>query len=149
VQRAEAGRPLTTPSNAAPAEIAAGYLRGHGRADAVLASLRSARSGAGAHGVTHLRMEQVVDGLTVHGAYLKATVNGRGELVQVIDRLAAVSTPTPARVDALTALRTAMAQLHPTQAANFRQTGAQGNALVFDGGAFFHSAPTSPRSRCR
>ena len=142
VQRSEAGRSLTTPSNASPAEIAAGYLRSRGRADAVLASLRSARSGAGAHGVTHLRMEQVVDGLTVHGAYLKAAVNNRGELVQVIDRLAAVSTPAPARIDAATALRSAMTQLHPAQAASFRQTGAQGNAVVFDGGAFFHTAPT-------
>lgn len=142
VTRAAAGRALTPPSAAAPADIVAGHLRGQGRADAVLASLRTARSGAGAHGVTHLRIEQVVDGLTVHGAYLKAAVNARGELVHVIDRLAAVSAPAPSRIDALTALRTAMASVHPTQSTTFRRSGEQGNVASFDGGAFFHTAPT-------
>lgn len=142
VTRATAGRALTAPSAAAPADIVAGHLRGQGRADAVLTSLRTARSGAGAHGVTHLRIEQVVDGLAVHGAYLKAAVNARGELVHVIDRLVAVSAPAPSRIDALTALRTAMASVHPTQSATFRRSGEQGNVASFDGGAFFHTAPT-------
>ncbi|MES2101636.1 MAG: M36 family metallopeptidase [Pseudomonadota bacterium] len=142
VTRAAAGRALTAPSAAAPADIVAGHLRGQGRANAVLASLRTVRSGAGAHGVTHLRIEQVVDGLTVHGAYLKAAVNARGELVHVIDRLAAVSAPAPSRIDALTALRTAMASVHPTQSMTFHRSGEQGNVASFDGGAFFHTRPT-------
>ena len=143
VTRGEPGRPLFAMPGAAPSDITAGYLRSRGRSDAVLASLRTTRSGAGANGVTHLRLEQVVDGLAVHGAYVKAAVNARGELVQVIDRLAAVTALTPNRVDALAALQAAMAQVHPGQAATFRRTGAQGNVNTFDGGTFFHSPPTA------
>jgi extracellular elastinolytic metalloproteinase len=142
VTRAEAGRPLTAASKAAPAEVVAGFLRNRGRSAAVLASLRTTRSSLGAHGVTHLRMEQVVDGLAVHGAYAKAAVNARGELVQVVDRLVEVSPPSASRVDAATALRSAMARVHPSEAVAFRPAGAQGNTAVFEGGTFFHTAPT-------
>ena len=142
VTRGEPGRPLFAMSGGVPSDITAGYLRSRGRSDAVLASLRTTRSGAGANGVTHLRLEQVVDGLAVYGAYVKAAVNARGELVHVVDRLAAVTALTPNRVDALAALQAAMAQVHPGQAATFRRTGAQGNVNTFDGGTFFHSAPT-------
>ena len=142
VTRAEPGRALSGPSRAAPAEVVTAHLRSRGRAAAALDALRTVRSGAGAHGVTHLRMEQVVDGLTVHGAYVKAAVNARGELVQVIDRLAAVTPPAPSRIDALTALRVAMGRLHPAQTASFVRAGDQGNTMSFDGGVFFHTAPT-------
>ena len=143
VIRAESGRPLTAASKAAPADIVSGYLRTRGRSGAVLSSLRTTRSSLGAHGVTHLRMEQVVDGLTVYGAYAKAAVNARGELVQVIDRLVEVAAaPTPSRVDAAAALQAAMARVHPGQSITFRAAGAQGNTATFEGGAFFHTAPT-------
>ncbi|MBC7484911.1 MAG: M36 family metallopeptidase [Rhizobacter sp.] len=142
VTRAEGGRPLTAASKAAPAEVVVGHLRSRGHSEALLASLHTTRSGGGANGVTHVRMGQVVGGLVVHGAYVKAAVNARGELVQVIDRLAAVSTPAASRVAALGALQTASARLHPGQAITFRRTGSQGNDTTFDGGAFFHSEPT-------
>ncbi|MDP3762108.1 MAG: M36 family metallopeptidase [Ramlibacter sp.] len=143
VIRAEAGRPLTAASKAAPADIVSGYLRNRGRSAAVLSSLRITRSSLGAHGVTHLRMEQVVDGLNVYGAYAKAAVNGRGELVHVVDRLVEVAAaPTPSRVDAAAALNAAMARVHPGQSIAFRAAGAQGNTATFDGGAFFHTAAT-------
>ena len=89
VTRGEPGRPLFAMPGAAPSDITAGYLRSRGRSDAMLATLRTKRSDAGANGVTHLRLEQEVDGLAVHGAYVKAAVNARGELVHVVDRLAA------------------------------------------------------------
>lgn len=143
VIRAEAGRPLTAASRAAPADIVAGYLRTRGRSGGVLASLRTTRSSLGAHGVTHLRMEQVVDGMVVHGAYLKAAVNARGELVQVVDRLVEVSAPPAAsRIDAAAALRAAMARVHPSESIVFRPAVVQGNTQSFEGGAFFHTAPT-------
>ena len=143
VTRSEVGRALTAPSAAVAADIVAGHLRNSGRSEALIASLRTVRSGPGANGMTHVRMEQVVDGLTVQGAYLKAAINARGELVHVIDRLAAVSAPAASRIDGLLALKTAMARLHPAQAATFNRTGADGNSIVFDGGAFFHAAPTA------
>ena len=137
--RAAPGRPLFDASGCS--------FRPHRRLPALARPLRRGpripahnRSGAGANGVTHLRLEQVVDGLAVHGAYVRPA-NARGELVQVIDRLAAVTALTPNRVDALAALQAAMAQVHPGQAATFRRTGAQGNVNTFDGGTFFHSHP--------
>ena len=142
VTRAEAGRTLTAASKAAPADVVVGHLRSRGHSEALLASLHTTRSGAGANGVTHVRMEQVVDGLVVHGAYVKAAVNARGELVQVIDRLAAVSAPAASRVAALSALQAASARLYAGQAISFRRTGSQGNETAFDGGAFFHTEPT-------
>jgi extracellular elastinolytic metalloproteinase len=143
VSRAEAGRPLTAASRAAPAEIVIGFLRNRGRSAGVLASLRTTRSSLGAHGVTHLRMEQVVDGLVVHGAYVKAAVNARGELVQVLDRLVEVTAaPAASRIDAAAALRAAMARVHPSESIVFRPAGAQGDSTAFEGGTFFHAAPT-------
>jgi extracellular elastinolytic metalloproteinase len=141
VSRAEPGRPLTAASRAAPDAIVAGYLRGRGRSDAVLASLSTARSSKGAAGVTHLRLEQTVAGLPVHGAYLKAAVNARGELVQVIDNLAAVSALRPASINAQAAFKLAMAQLHPTQSADLRVARGQGNTTQFERHGFFHRAP--------
>ena len=127
VIRAEAGRTLTAASKAAPADIVSGFLRSRGRSAFVLASLRTTRSSPGVHGVTHLRMEQVVDGLTVHGAYLKAAVNARGKLVQVVDRLAEVSVaPSASRVDAAAALRAAIARVHPGQSISLRARGGAG-----------------------
>lgn len=140
VTRGTPARPLSAASNAAPAAIVAAQLRSRG--DAVVASLQTTRSARSANGVTQLRMQQVVDGLVVHGAYVKAAVSARGELLQVIDRLAPVSTPAASRIDALAALRAAMARVHPDQAANFRAAGTQGATTAYDGGAFFHGNPT-------
>ena len=128
VAQAQAGRALAVAERANAPETAVGrYLRGRGRSDAVLASLRaSAPVKANAGGVTHLRMQQEVDGLPVHGAYLKAAVNARGELVHVVDRLVDVSTPAASRIDAQAAVDAAVARLHPDQ-----------------GGAYFHEAPSA------
>ena len=141
VSRAEAGQVLMA-SRAAPDALVAGYLRSRGRAEAAVASLRSASSAAGRGGATHLRMQQMAEGLTVHGAYVKATVNSRGELVHVIDHLAPVTPLAVSRIDAAAALRVALARLHPAQAAAARKTAAQGNTASFDAGTFFHTAPT-------
>src|SRR5262245_2168721 len=113
VTQAKAGKPLTAASSASPEVVVSGYLRGHGRGQEVVASLRVVDRSTSANGVRHVKMEQQVDGLTVHGAYVKAATNQRGELVQVIDRSVTVSTPAPSRIDALQALQAAMARVHP------------------------------------
>ena len=142
IERALPGRALFALPAAAPSDVARGYLRSRGRSESVLASLSVVRAGPGTQGLTHLRFEQKVDGLEVYGAYFKGAVNQRGELVHAIDRLAAVSRPTPASVDAAAALQAAMARVHPAERASFRRIGAVGNVTTFDGGAFFHGAPT-------
>src|SRR5262245_31313350 len=85
VTRARAGAPLTSASNAAPSTIVSNYLRARGRSPAVLASLQSARESTVSRGMRNVRIQQEVDGIEVHGAYLKAVLNARGELVHVID----------------------------------------------------------------
>ncbi|HKX43782.1 MAG TPA: M36 family metallopeptidase, partial [Burkholderiaceae bacterium] len=142
VAQAASGQPLA--AAAASGGAVAGYLRSRGHSDAVLASLRTDASATrAARGLTHLRVQQEIDGLAVHGAYLKATLNARGELVHVVDKLAEVSTPTPASIDALTAVRTALAALHPGEGAALRTLATQGATTRYDGGAFFHSAPSA------
>ena len=143
VTQAKAGKPLTAASNASPEAVVAGYLRDHGRASDDVASLRVVDRSTSANGVKHVRMEQEVDGLKVQGAYVKAATNQRGELVQVIDRSVAVTTPAPSRIDALQALKAAMAKVHPNETGVvLRSAGTQGNTTRFDRGTFF-----SPRHR--
>ena len=144
VTQAAAGKPLTAASRATPEAIVAGYLRSKGRAPAVLSSLRTTGKSTGANGVTHLRMEQVIDGMTVQGTYVKAAINSRGELVHVIDRTVAVSNPIPSRISAAQAVQAALAAVHPTKASLVLQpAGTNGNTTLFKGGAYFHRAPSA------
>lgn len=84
---AETGQALMTNAKAAPAALVRDFLtaRGAGRAAGELKVTGAARG----RGLTHLRLEQEVGGLRVHGAYVKAAVTHLGELVHVVDRLAA------------------------------------------------------------
>jgi hypothetical protein len=141
VERATAGRPLSAASTASPDAIVTNHLRARGHSAAELASLDARQSRRSANGTTHIRFEQKVAGLTVYGAYLKGTVNARGELVHVIDNLAHVSSPRAAQIDAAGAMRAALTQLHPGRSADLRTAGVRGNTTVFDGGAFFHRQP--------
>ena len=141
VTRARAGQPLTNPSSAAPDAIVTGYLRSRGRAQSVIGSLRTVDLNEGANGVRHLRLKQEIDGIEVHGAYVKASVNARGELVNVVERLAAASSPAASRIDARGAHEAAMTRLHPGVNAAFRAAGSEGNSTRFEGGAFFYEAP--------
>lgn len=135
------GRPLTSPSNAAPDTVVASFLRSRGRSQEVLTSLRTQSVNPGANGVRHVRIQQEIGGLEVHGAYAKAAINARGELVHLVERFAAVSTPVASRINARDALRAAMARLHPNVTQNVRETGRQGNATRFEAGPFFHQMP--------
>jgi hypothetical protein len=88
-------------------------------------------------------MEQMVDGLTVQGAYVKAAINSRGQLVQVIDRTVAVSNPVASRIDALQALLAAMKAVHPADSKLvLHRVGTRGNTTRFNGGAYFQRDPT-------
>jgi hypothetical protein len=142
VASAAAGLPLTAASKAAPQSIVKGYLQANGRGADVLASLR-VNSSVSPHGVTHVRMEQQIEGLTVYGAYARAAVNAKGELVHVIDRLSAVSLVQPSRIDAAQAATAAVTRLYPSQAASLRVAGVKGNTTEFAGSAFFQRGPSA------
>ncbi|MEO5881656.1 MAG: M36 family metallopeptidase, partial [Caldimonas sp.] len=138
------GRPLAAARAGGPAQTLTAFLQSHGRDGASLAALRTAETRNGARGITHLRVEQSVDGLAVYGAYAKAAFDRSGNLVHLIDRLSRVPAAglAPARVDAQQALRVALARLHPGAQASLRPVSTGGNTTVFEGGSFFHEAPT-------
>ncbi|HEX2570518.1 MAG TPA: M36 family metallopeptidase [Polyangia bacterium] len=81
--------------------------------------------------VTHVRLEQVVDGLRVHGAYVKATLGDDGRLLHIIDRVARGSSvavrasvvPQDALISALAHLGYAPSALQPS--------GERGNLTSF------------------
>jgi hypothetical protein len=138
------GRPLAAARAGGPNQTLVAFLQSRGRDAGSIAALRVAERRNGARGFSHLRVEQSADGLTVYGAYAKAAFDPAGNLVHLIDRLARVPAAglAPARVSAQQALRTALDRLHPGAQAALRATATAGNTTVFEGGAFFHEAPT-------
>lgn len=146
VHRAAASA-LTKPTQASPVSAVAQFLRERGASEATVASLRAKGQNRNARtGITHVRVEQEVGGLRIHGAYLKAAVNDRGELVHLVANHAAVATtrPTAARATEADALRAALALHHPSVAAPAAGR-RQGNVTTFEKTAFFHEAPTVER----
>jgi extracellular elastinolytic metalloproteinase len=95
---------LTGPSSAARLDVVRDHLRDRSGAAADQLALQSEHL---ARGVTHLRLEQRIAGLRVHGSYVKAALGSSGELLQVIDRMAPVGPVSPASVDEHTAMRAA------------------------------------------
>jgi hypothetical protein len=143
VTQASAGKSLTAASSATPEAIVTGYLKNNGRAKGAVSSLHTKSRSTGANGVKHLQMEQQLDGVTVQGAYVKAAINSRGQLVQMIDRTMAVSNPAASSINALQALRAAMKAVHPANSnLVLKQVATKGNTTRFNGGAYFHRDPT-------
>lgn len=70
---------LTPPSNAAPADIARGYL---GHSDRTYST---ARENGGINSTRHVVLSQTLGGREIYGAYVKATVDAQGRLMSVID----------------------------------------------------------------
>ena len=136
--RAPAGQSLTAPSAAAPASIVRGLLRARGSSEAVLAELRQTESRTTQSGVTHIRMEQQAGGLTVYGSSVQASVNARGELVYMSERLAPAGVPRPASIGEAEALVAALQHLHPDARVAPAAGARSGNTTAFHGGAFFH-----------
>jgi hypothetical protein len=145
VWRAGAGQALTAPSLESPAAIVAGALQARGRAD-LRAQLEVQADRAGHAGLRHVRLQQQVNGVPVHGATVQATLNARGELLHLIDRSTDATTLGPrARVSERQALDAAMARVHPGVVAPFAAGVRNGRSMRFDGGGFFHEAPTVSR----
>jgi hypothetical protein len=147
VYSAGPGQVLTAPSQAAPAAVVAGFLRDLGvgpAADHLRIVRESQRPRAG---LLHLRMRQEVGGLRVVGAYVKATLTERGELVHVIEKLA----PVPAqgiaapRASEREALAAALQHLGYELSTLPAETRRDGNTVTFERGEVFYSEPTVER----
>lgn len=103
------GAPLTPPSVAPRAAIAAAFI--HDRAATADVELGVLAEVAGRGGVTHVRFGQTAGGLRVHGAYAKVALSGDGEVLQLIDHLAPTGAVAPAAIDGDRALAAARAHL--------------------------------------
>lgn len=134
---------LTPPSPAGALDIVRGFLRERGASTLTLDSLRSVSEHPVARtGLTHLWLEQEVAGLTVHDAYAKAALNGRGELVHMIEDLVPVPAADvrPARIGPDAALGAALLRLYPGLERP-REVGRRGALVLFDPGRVFYRAP--------
>ncbi|HEY9240198.1 MAG TPA: M36 family metallopeptidase, partial [Burkholderiaceae bacterium] len=122
-------------------------MRGRGLGDATARSLVEIGGGAGRAGLTHVRMEQQVGGLTVYGSSVKSTFNARGELVHLIEQVVPVGAAAPkaAAIGERQALDAAMGRVHPQARIAFSAGARAGKAVRFNGGAFFHEAPEVTR----
>ena len=147
VEQATAGRALAVVGQGSHRDAVARRMRDRGDDEATTASLVEVQRGAAAGGRTHVRLEQQVGGLSVHGSSVKATFNDRGEMVHMIDRLAKVppAPPSSARINERQALDAAMARVHPRVSAAFTPTARSARSQRFAGGAFFHNDPEVTR----
>lgn len=148
---------LTLPSTASADTVVSQFLAARGHDAATAASARTGvETGRGVAtqavgvsvdpetGLLHLRADQRVKDLVVYGSYVKAALNGQGQIVHLIENLAPVTDIVPASIDEERALRAALGRLHPILLAP-RVIGRDGRTMSFDRGAFFHIAPTATR----
>jgi len=137
--------PLTLPSPTAAAQVVTGFLAAR-YTDRTLDSLTIERQWQG-NGLTHVRLGQQVGGLDVYGTYAQGAINRHGELVHLMENLAAAPPAgglRPARIDATAALGAALAATHPGVAAP-AVAATLGNTTRFARDPLFWTAPTAKR----
>lgn len=147
IEQAQSGRALAVVGLGTHRDAVVRRLRERGDDEPTASSLVELRRGAGASGRTHLRLEQRVGGLRLHGGSAKATFNERGELLHLIDRLVKVPGGAPARagINERRALDLAMARVHPGVGPGFKPGARTFDSQRFSGGSFFHHDPEVTR----
>ena len=144
IYRSSPGRPLTPASSAAPNAIVAKFAQEHGRDPATLRASGESRS---PNGNLHLRFEQAIGGYRVAGAYLKATLSPRGELLHVIEALAVATQGAIAGpgIDERRALNAAFALHGYRPASEPAEIARQGTTVRYARGELFHADPAVER----
>jgi len=142
--RAPNGAALTPPSVSAPGAVVAAFVRAR-RDQATADSLTLRKENPVARtGVTHLDFGQRVAGLDVHGTYVRASVNARGELVSLIENLAPLPPAlVPATIGARDALAAVLRRYYPGVPPDFPEIAAEGASTTFGRGELFSSDPTA------
>jgi Zn-dependent metalloprotease len=130
ILRAESGT-LTPASGADKAAIVRDFLRGRAAVDQLVLLSETSPHG----GISHLRFEQRVEGLRVHGAYVKAAITELGELVQVIDASAPAAPLARATAGEAQALAAALALLGYDPSAAFVRAPSVERVAYADRGA--------------
>ncbi|HEU0031082.1 MAG TPA: M36 family metallopeptidase [Kofleriaceae bacterium] len=128
---------MTPPSVQQSVELVRGFLKTNAKLDVATANP--------GNGMTHVQLTQEIDGLRVHGAYVKAAISDSGELIQVIEKLAPVGqSPTKATIAAGDALGAALTELGFTIQTP-SQVAASGNFTSFAKGSLFYKDPNVER----
>jgi extracellular elastinolytic metalloproteinase len=135
------GGVLTSPSRAARADIVRGYLRDHRGSPADSLHLVSQRA---SRATTHVRLEQRIAGLRVHGSYVKAALGEGGEIVQLIERTAPARSVARASIAEGDALAAAFAALG-YEAAVPAATAVADNRTTFAAVPGLYTPPTVER----
>ena len=145
VTRGPGGGPVTGPSQAGRPEIVSAFLAAR-HDQRTVQSLRLERQNPTPPGITHLTFRQQVAGLDVYGTYVKAAVNARGEIVSVVENLAAVPPGlVPATETHRGALEAVLARYYPGVAADMAETGVLGETIRYARSARFSEEPTVTR----
>ncbi len=142
-----AGRTLTGPSTATPASVVAAFLGERGVVVSAASLVRVGDPVAARNGITVVRLEQTVGGLTLYGVYARASLTSRGELVHLIENLVpqAPGSVAAPRINEAQALSAVLGQLYPGERINAAPVRREGQAVVFERTPFFHDSPTVTR----
>ena len=145
VSRAPGGGPLTGPSQSARPDIVSAFLAV--RHDArTLGSLRVQGENLTPTGITHVTFGQQVAGLDVYGTYVKAAISSRGEVVSLVENLAAVPPGlVPATETRRGALEAVLARYYPGVAADMAETGTLGETVRYARTQRFSEEPAVTR----
>jgi Zn-dependent metalloprotease len=141
IVRSESGV-LTPATSGTRQQIVRDYLRD--RAGAAVDQLQIVNEVPARNGVTHVRLEQQVGGLRVYGAYVKAAISDRGELIQLIEKVAPLGAIAKASASERDALSATFAELG-YEVAVPGQSKTLGNTTTYARDAVFHSAPSIER----
>ena len=143
--RGPGGAPLTPPSDAARPDIVSAFLRARHDARTVQ-SLVLQRENAARTGITHLIFGQQVAGLDIYGTYAKAALNARGQIVNMVENLAAVPAAlVPANISHRGALDAVLSEYYPGAAAGVSELRTSGQTVVFAREGRFAEDPTVTR----
>ncbi|MBA3460173.1 MAG: M36 family metallopeptidase [Deltaproteobacteria bacterium] len=129
-----------------PVERVKNELRARGKGWAVDRLNLKSEHFVGHSGATQIRMEQVIDGLRVHGSYVRASVTPQGVIRVLHERLAPQvgNLPTP-NITPRNVLAAVLADLGYEPATLGTSSGAQGNVTRFARGTTFHRDPSVER----
>ena len=145
VTRGPGGAPVTGPSGAGRPEIVSAFLSAR-HDPRTLQSLVLLRENPASTGITHLNFGQQVAGLDVYGTYVRAALTTRGEIVSVVENLAAVPAalaPNPATPrDALEAV---LAEYYAGSALTLPELRVSGQTVAYGRGGRFTEDPTVTR----
>ncbi|HTL34922.1 MAG TPA: M36 family metallopeptidase [Kofleriaceae bacterium] len=135
--------PMTPPTSAARAQVVRDFLKSRG-AGIATEQLAVTREISGTSGVTHVMMEQTIDGMRVEGAYAKAAIDANGSLLQMIDNVARPGAhPTKLQVTAQEALVKVFDELALGQPGT--EIGSVGMKTFFEPGTDFYREPSAER----